>query len=65
MRIYIKRIATAPHPSFQVKGLLQEGNAHDASGGSPKDQIVPLFKHPLLKLTIITIALFVLQQLVK
>lgn len=47
---------------FQVSGLLQEPNAQGAPGGSPKDQIVPLFKHPLLKLTLIMITLYVFQQ---
>uniref|UniRef100_A0A2A4JLT5 Major facilitator superfamily (MFS) profile domain-containing protein n=1 Tax=Heliothis virescens TaxID=7102 RepID=A0A2A4JLT5_HELVI len=46
---------------LQVSGLIPEANA--ISGPiSTKDQIVPLFKTPLLKYTIIMITLFTFQQ---
>lgn len=45
---------------FEVQGLILEENT--GSSGSAKDQIVPLFKQPLLKYTFIVIILFTFQQ---
>ncbi|KAF9820699.1 hypothetical protein SFRURICE_006721 [Spodoptera frugiperda] len=45
---------------FEVQGLILEEDT--GSSGSAKDQIVPLFKQPLLKYTFIVIILFTFQQ---
>lgn len=48
---------------LQVKGLIKEVTAVDVAPPSSKDQIVPLFKAPLLKFTIIMTILYVSQQI--
>lgn len=47
---------------FQVTGLIREQSANPVAATGAKDQILPLFKAPLLKNTLIMAALFVFQQ---
>ncbi|XP_075975995.1 arabinose-proton symporter-like [Anticarsia gemmatalis] len=48
---------------LQVKGLLKDESILSAGPSSTKDQIVPLFKAPLLKYTIIVTLLYMFQQI--
>ncbi|CAB3227011.1 unnamed protein product [Arctia plantaginis] len=52
-----------PKEELGVKGLLKDENAAAAGPIPAKDQIVPLFRAPLLKYTIIICILYVAQQM--